>query len=76
VREIFRPAIKANTASIIVAHNHLSDWAKPSAEEIQWTREVAQAGKLLDIQILDHLIIGRQDYVSLNERRTGFKGDD
>lgn len=72
VAELFRPAIKDNAAAIIMVHNHPSGDPSPSAEDIRVTREAVKAGRLLDIQLLDHLIIGRGRYVSLKERGLGF----
>lgn len=71
VAEIFRPAIEAAAAAIIIAHNHPSSDASPSPQDIDVTRQVVKAGKLLDIDCLDHLIIGHT-YVSLKERGLGF----
>jgi DNA repair protein RadC len=73
VGEIFRPAIEAPAAAIIIAHNHPSSDPSPSPEDVHVTRQIAQAGKLLDIDVLDHLIVasgGR--HVSLKERNLGF----
>jgi len=72
VGEVFREAIKANCAAIIVAHNHPSGDPTPSPEDVAVTRQFVAAGKLLDIQVLDHLVIGHQRYVSLKERGLGF----
>lgn len=72
VGEIFRDAIKDNAAAIIVAHNHPSGDPSPSPEDIHVTRQLRQAGKLLDIELLDHIIIGYQRYISLKERGLGF----
>jgi DNA repair protein RadC len=72
VAEIFREAIKANCAGIIVAHNHPSGDPTPSPEDISVTEQIVAAGKLLDIEVLDHLVIGHQRYVSLKERGLGF----
>ena len=69
--EIFRPAIEVAAAAIIVAHNHPSLDPSPSPEDINVTRQIVQAGKLLDIECLDHIIIGRT-FVSLKERSLGF----
>ena len=69
--EIFRPAIEMAAAAIIVAHNHPSLDPSPSPEDITVTRQIVQAGKLLDIECLDHIIIGRT-FVSLKERSLGF----
>ena len=72
VAEVFQAAIKANCAGIIVAHNHPSGDPSPSPEDVAVTQQIVAAGKLLDIDVLDHLIIGQQRYVSLKERRLGF----
>ena len=55
-----------------MVHNHPSGDPSPSPEDVNVTRQIAQAGKLLDIDLLDHVIIGRQKYVSLKERGLGF----
>jgi DNA repair protein RadC len=73
VGELFREAIKQNSAAIIVIHNHPSGDPTPSPEDIAVTELITQAGQLLDIDVLDHLIIGQQRYVSLKERGLGFK---
>ena len=73
VGEVFREAIRANCASIIVVHNHPSGDPTPSPEDVRVTEMLAEAGNLLDIAVLDHLIIGRNRYVSLKERGLGFK---
>lgn len=57
-REVFKAAILANAAAIIVAHNHPSGDVSPSPEDIQVTKTLKEAGKLLDIEVLDHLIVG------------------
>ena len=72
VGELFRSAIKENAAAIIVAHNHPSGDPSPSSEDVRVTRQLVEAGQLLDIDVLDHVIIGRQRYVSLKERGLGF----
>jgi DNA repair protein RadC len=72
VGELFREAIRANCASLIVLHNHPSGDPTPSPEDVAVTRQIVEAGKLLDIDVLDHLIIGRQRFVSLKERGLGF----
>jgi DNA repair protein RadC len=71
IAEIFRPAIEAPAAAIVIAHNHPSSDPSPSPEDVNVTRQIVQAGKLLDIDCLDHLIIGHT-YVSLKERGLGF----
>jgi len=70
--EVFRDAVKANAAAIIVVHNHPSGDPSPSPEDVAVTRVLVEAGKLLDIEVLDHLVIGRQRFVSLKERGLGF----
>ncbi len=72
VGEVFRDAVRANAAAILVAHNHPSGDPTPSPEDIAVTRAIVQAGKLLDIEVLDHLVIGRNRYVSLRARGMGF----
>lgn len=73
IGEIFREAIRANSASLIVVHNHPSGDPTPSPEDVRVTEMIVEAGALLDIDVLDHLIIGRNRYVSLKERGLGFK---
>jgi DNA repair protein RadC len=72
VGELFREAIRSNCAGLIVLHNHPSGDPTPSPEDVAVTRQIVEAGKLLDIEVLDHLIIGRQRFVSLKERGLGF----
>lgn len=72
VGEIFKPAIQRSAASIIVLHNHPSGDPTPSPEDVSLTRSINQAGKLLDIALLDHLVIGQGKWVSLKERGLGF----
>ena len=72
VGELFREAIRANCASLIVVHNHPSGDPTPSPEDVAVTKQIVEAGRLLDVEVLDHLIIGRQRFVSLKERGLGF----
>lgn len=72
IGEVYRPALLDNASSLIVAHNHPSGDPEPSPEDVSLTGELAQAGQLLGVQLLDHLIIGRGKYVSLKERGLGF----
>jgi DNA repair protein RadC len=72
VGELFREAIRVNCASIIVLHNHPSGDPTPSPEDVAVTKQIVDAGRLLDVEVLDHLIIGRQRFVSLKERGLGF----
>ena len=66
--EVFRPAVIEAVPSIIVAHNHPSGDPTPSPEDAAITREIAQAGKLMGIELLDHVVIGGERFVSLKER--------
>ena len=70
--EIFREAVKQNAAALIVAHNHPSGDPSPSPEDVAVTRALVEAGKLLDIEVLDHLVIGHHRFISLKERGLGF----
>ena len=72
VGEMFKEAIRRNAAAIIVAHNHPSGDPTPSPEDITLTRQIVEAGRLLNIDVLDHLVLGRQRWVSLKERGLGF----
>ena len=72
VGEVFRAAVQRNAAAIIVAHNHPSGDPTPSPEDIAVTRAIVEAGKLLDIEVLDHLVIGKNRYVSLKSKGMGF----
>ncbi|MCS6802107.1 MAG: DNA repair protein RadC [Chloroflexota bacterium] len=72
VAEVFREAIRQNAAAIVVVHNHPSGDPSPSSEDLAVTRELVAAGRLLEIEVLDHLIIAGQRYVSLKERGLGF----
>ncbi|UCG26593.1 MAG: DNA repair protein RadC [Chloroflexota bacterium] len=72
VGELFRHAIKENAAAIIVAHNHPSGDPSPSPEDVRVTKQIVSAGQLLDVEVLDHLVIGHGRYVSLKERGLGF----
>ncbi len=73
VGEVFRDAVKENCAAIVVAHNHPSGDPTPSPEDIRVTRELVAAGRLLDIEVLDHLVIGRNKHVSLRQKKLGFE---
>jgi DNA repair protein RadC len=73
VAEIFTEAVKLNAASIIVVHNHPTGDPNPSTEDITLTRSLVDAGRLLDIEVLDHLVIGDNNFVSMKERGLGFR---
>ena len=72
VGEIFTPAVRRNAAALIAAHNHPSGNPSPSPDDVAITRAMIEAGKLLDIEVLDHLVIGLGKFVSLKEKKMGF----
>jgi DNA repair protein RadC len=72
ISELFREAIRRNAAAVIIVHNHPSGDPTPSPEDVALTRNVIAAGQLLDIEVLDHLVIGQQRFVSLKERGLAF----
>ena len=67
-REVFLAAIKRSSASLICVHNHPSGDPSPSPEDIEITRRLSEAGEIIGIEVLDHVIIGDRDYVSLKEK--------
>ena len=67
IRLIFAATLKTNSSSLILAHNHPSSNTKPSDADIQLTRKIKEAGKLMDIKVLDHLIITTENYCSLSD---------
>lgn len=67
-REVFREAVKRSAASIIVAHNHPSGDPSPSQEDIHVTKRLVDSGKIMGIEVLDHIIIGNRKFVSLKEK--------
>lgn len=71
--ELFKPAILNNAAGMILVHNHPSGDPNPSPDDISMTRNLVQAGKLLDIDLVDHLVITPDSFVSLKERHLGFE---
>jgi DNA repair protein RadC len=80
-REVFRPAIADNAAQVIVVHNHPSGDPSPSSQDIRITKKLIEAGDILEIPIIDHVIIGRKNnqrsYEFISLRETGlceFKG--
>jgi len=66
-REVFKAAILANAASIILAHNHPSGDPNPSRDDIMITKRLAAAGRIIGIEVLDHVVIGDNEYVSLKQ---------
>ena len=71
--EVFRDAVKENCPSVIVVHNHPSGDPTPSTDDINVTSQLQQAEKLLDIELLDHIVIAQSGFVSLKELGKGFQ---
>ena len=67
-REVFRNAVSAGASSLVLAHNHPSGDVSPSQDDINLTRRLVQAGEIMGIDILDHVIVGKDDFLSLRER--------
>jgi len=65
-REVFRPAIECNAAAVVLAHNHPSGEATPSNEDIEITRQLVKAGQILGLAVLDHVIITKNTFTSVN----------
>ncbi len=72
VGELFRDAVRLNASGIILAHNHPSGDPTPSPDDLHLTAEALAAGRLLDIELLDHLVVGHDAYVSLRDRGIAF----
>jgi len=73
VSELFTEAIRQVASAIIIIHNHPSGDPTPSPEDVRLTEMVVEAGKMLDIEVMDHLIIGQGRFTSLKERGLGFR---
>lgn len=73
IGELFKDAIQRNAASIILVHNHPSGDPSPSPEDIRLTKTAIEAGRMLDIKVLDHLVIGDGRYISLSQRKLAFE---
>lgn len=67
-REVMKPAILSNAAAILVGHNHPSGKAEPSQEDINVTRRLSEAGKMMGIELMDHIVMGDDEFVSLKEK--------
>lgn len=67
-REVFRPAIEYNAAAVILVHNHPSNVSTPSAEDIEITKQLIEAGKMIGINILDHVIITHSEFISIEAK--------
>lgn len=72
VGEVFKEAIRKNASAVVVIHNHPSGDPTPSPDDVAVTRAITQAGKLLDVEVLDHLVIGQGKWISMKERGLGF----
>ena len=70
VREIFRSALRANAAHVILLHNHPSGDPTPSKADVAITRRIRLAGELIGIELLDHIIIGNNSYISFSGRES------
>ncbi|HVP04894.1 MAG TPA: DNA repair protein RadC [Dehalococcoidia bacterium] len=70
--EVFRDAIREGCPNIVITHNHPSGDPSPSAEDAALTRLLIEAGKLLGVELLDHIVIARRGFVSLRDRKMGF----
>jgi len=66
-REVFQPAVGLSAASVILVHNHPSGHTEPSQDDLALTRRLVEAGKLMGIEVLDHLIVGHKKFLSLKE---------
>ena len=64
-REVFRPAIESNAAAVVLAHNHPSGEVNPSEEDVRITKQVVEAGKILGIALLDHVIVTKDSFASI-----------
>jgi len=73
-REVFRKAIEQNAVAVIIAHNHPSGNLEPSQEDIELTERMRQAGKVIGINVLDHIICGRTGDFSMKEHNTVYLG--
>ena len=72
VAEVLRPAIRENLPSIIVVHNHPSGDPTPSPEDIAITREIVAGGRMMGIDVLDHVVVGGTSYMSMKDQALGF----
>ena len=72
VGELYRDAVRLNASALILVHNHPSGDPTPSPDDLHLTAEALAAGRLLDIQLLDHLVVGHDAWVSLRDRGVAF----
>jgi DNA repair protein RadC len=75
VSDLFRDAVREGCPSVIVVHNHPSGDPTPSADDVSMTHQIREAGSLLNIDVLDHIVLARNGFVSLREKGLGFPGD-
>ena len=75
VADLFRDAVREGCAAIIVVHNHPSGDPTPSADDVAMTRQIREAGSLLNVDVLDHIVLARNGFVSLRERHLGVPAD-
>jgi DNA repair protein RadC len=66
-REVFAPAVAARASSVVLAHNHPSGDPEPSPQDVDFTRAMAEAGRVLKIDVVDHLIVARRSYFSFRK---------
>ncbi|MEE8345871.1 MAG: DNA repair protein RadC [Dehalococcoidia bacterium] len=75
VSDLFRDAVREGCPAVIVVHNHPSGDPTPSADDVSMTRQLREAGSLLNIDVLDHIVLARNGFVSLREKGLGFPED-
>ena len=68
-REVFEPAVRYLTAQIIIAHNHPSGDTEPSEDDLEITKRLVEAGKILGIEVIDHIIVTKNDFFSFKEKK-------
>ncbi|MCI0346729.1 MAG: hypothetical protein L0221_15000, partial [Chloroflexi bacterium] len=72
IAELFKDAVRLDATGVILVHNHPSGDPTPSPDDLHLTAETLAAGRLLDVQLLDHLVIGHDAYVSMRDRGIAF----
>jgi len=68
-REVFEPALRYSAASIMIAHNHPSGDSKPSEDDLEITKRLAEAGKMMGVEVLDHVIVTKNNYFSFKDEK-------
>jgi DNA repair protein RadC len=74
VAEVFRDAVRRQAAAMVVVHNHPSGDPTPSGDDLRITAELAEAGRLLDVELLDHVVLGATEWVSIRSLGAGWNG--